>query len=174
MIQNKTERYHKCKEKDFKKKPSKKDFQQKRTSREGGNKKSHNCDWQWSYSSYDYVDSCSIFYTNLLELEETSTFLSVVIPATDQHALWCLANLRCTTVASLCYGVHTERRQARSRDHAAVEWHWLLWLGNHIWHRQSHGSDHWSSSWAGTPRVNPQCWTEESAHPRRYPVEYEL
>lgn len=173
MIQNKTEGCHKCKVKDLKKKPNKKDFQQKRTSREGGNQNSHSCDWQWSYSSYHYVHSCSIFSTNLLEGEETSTFLSAVIPATDQHASWCLATLPCTTVASLCCGAHTERRQARSRDRAAAEWRWLLWLGNHIWHRQSPGSDHWSSSWAGTPRVNPQRWTEGSARPRRCPVEYE-
>lgn len=69
-------------------------------------------------------------------------FIKRVVPEKCQLA-WCsLESLLCTAVASLCYGEHTETRRARSCDHAAVEWHWQRWLVSHIWHRQSHDSDH--------------------------------
>lgn len=181
MIKNKTNWCHKCKAKDLKKKSNKKDWHQGDVIHREEKRIAQVNDPTLHIGvlvKTTLISTVFFFlpiYLNykILKWGNKHIFIKVVVPATGQHALWCLASLLCTGVASLCYDVHREKRQSRSHDHATVEWHWQRWFVSHIWHRQSHGSDHWSSSWAGTPRVNPQCWTKESARPRRYPVEYE-
>lgn len=80
------------------------------------------------------------------------------------------ANLQYKGVASLCSAVHWCGSQAPTCDRAAAVWLQQLQQLSHIWHTQSRGSAHWSSSSAGTPRVVQWSWTGESGCPRTRPV----
>lgn len=158
IIKNTRGRCYRCKVKDTKKSIfAGNDFLAKRYYPQCGRRKSRIsmfkdfiCFRGTGKYQFDYYRT-KLFPTNLMELlnikkRKQAPFIKCVVPEKCQLA-WCLLeSFLCTAVVSLCYGEHTEWHRARSCDHAAVEWHWQRWLVSHIWHRQSHDSDHWSSS----------------------------